>query len=305
MVLPAQKVIMPPIEAVERELVSAHHFTVDVEEYFHVSAMEPHIPVSDWDAKESRLRPAMDRIFGLLRDHDARGTFFVLGWVAERHPELVREILAAGHEVASHGMMHRRVTTLTADEFRDDVRRARAVLEDLSGLPVIGYRAPSFSIVANRLWALDVLVEEGYRYDSSLFPIRRSGYGLASGRRDPHWLTTSAGDLLEVPPTTLRFAGQNLPAAGGAYFRLFPLPLFRQAFHAVEARGERGTFYIHPWEFDPEQPRVPGISWTTRVRHYGGLRGTLPRLRAMFSEFHFDTIGRTFEAMAAGRRDER
>lgn len=305
MILPAAKTTTPPIQAVERDPVPAHHFTVDVEEYFHVSAMEPHIPVSDWATKESRLRPAMDRIFGLLADHDARGTFFVLGWVAERYPELVREIVAAGHEVASHGMMHRRVTTLSVDEFRDDVRRARAVLQDLTGLPVIGYRAPSFSIVAERLWALDVLVEEGYRYDSSLFPIRRGGYGLAGGHRDPHWLTTPAGDLLEVPPTTLRFAGQNLPAAGGAYFRLFPLSLFQRAFRVAQARGERGTFYIHPWEFDPEQPRVPGIPWTTRVRHYGGLRGTLPRLRVMFREFRFDTIGRTFEAMAAGKRDAR
>ncbi len=288
----------PLVQPPDTEEASIHHFTVDVEEYFHVSSMEPHIPVSEWAGKASRLQPVMDQILGLLSDHDARGTFFVLGWVARRHPDLVKRIAAAGHEVASHGMMHRRVTTLTPDEFRADVRSARELLEDIVGGPVIGYRAPSFSIVADRLWALEILVEEGHRYDSSLFPIRRKGYGLAGGARDPHWLTTPAGDLLEFPPTTLRVGGLNLPAAGGAYFRLFPLALFTRAFREAERRARPGTFYIHPWEFDPDQPRVPGIPLTTRLRHYGGLRHTHSRMRRMFGEFRFGTIRRTFESMA-------
>lgn len=273
-----------------------HHFTVDVEEYFQVSAFETRVAFSDWDRFESRLAPAMDQLLRLLDEAGSRGTFFVLGWIAERHPQIVREIAAAGHEVASHGYEHRRITTLTPEEFRESVRRSKEILEDLGGAPVLGYRAPSFSIVPGREWALEILAEEGYLYDSSLFPIRRRGYGFPDGKRDPHYLL--GGRLLEVPPTTLRRGGLNLPAAGGAYFRLFPLALFRQAFRESERRGVPGTFYLHPWEIDPEQPRLE-VSRATRIRHYGGLRRTLPRLRAMLREFRFDSVAHNL-ALAEG-----
>ncbi len=275
-----------------------HHFTVDVEEYFQVSAMEPHVPRARWDSIPGRMEAGTRQLLEMLAEHGARGTFFVLGWIAERHPALVRDIAAAGHEVASHGWGHRRVTHLTPEQFRRSVRASREVLEDLAGAPVLGYRAPSFSIAAGCEWALDVLLEEGYRYDSSRFPIRRRGYGFAGGGRDPHWLEREAGRLGEVPPATLRVGGSNLPAGGGAYFRLFPYALVRAAFREAERRGAPATFYIHPWELDPEQPRIP-VPLTTRIRHYGGLRRTVPRLRKLLGEFRFQPIARTLELEAA------
>jgi len=266
-----------------------HHFTVDVEEHFQVAALEPHVPRERWDGLESRVEAKTGRLLDLLARHGARGTFFILGWVAERRPGLVRAIAAAGHEVASHGWDHRRVTQMDPETFRDQARRSKQALEALAGCPVIGYRAPSFSIVEGREWALDILLEEGYRYDSSLFPVRRPGYGYARGRRDPHWLDTRSGRLAEVPPATLRRAGVNLPAAGGAYFRLLPYALTASALRDAERRGVPGTFYVHPWEVDPDQPRfdVPAL---TRVRHYGGLRRTAARLDRLLAEFRFTSI---------------
>lgn len=267
----------------------AHHFTVDVEEYFQVSAFEPHVSRADWDRYASRVATGVDRLLSLLASVNARGTFFVLGWVARRHPMLIRTIADAGHEIASHGWDHRRVTELTQAEFRDSVRRTKRTLEDLVGELVTGFRAPSFSIVPGREWALEVLVEEGYRYDSSLFPVARRGYGYPGGARDPYVVRTPSGALIEVPPTTLRRWGVTLPAAGGAYFRLFPYGLARTALRASAERGASGTFYIHPWEVDPDQPRL-SVSWSTRMRHYGGLARTLPRLRRLLAEFLFDAI---------------
>ncbi|PYO66353.1 MAG: polysaccharide deacetylase family protein [Gemmatimonadetes bacterium] len=277
--------------------VIKHHFTVDVEEYFQVSAFESRVPRSDWGRFESRLTESLSRLLDLLARHEARGTFFVVGWVAERHPDLVQRIARAGHEVASHSWDHARVTEQSPPAFRDSVRRAKYVLEDLSGAPVLGFRAPSFSIVPGREWALDVLIEEGYRYDSSLFPVRRPGYGYANGQRDPHWLERPIGRIAEVPPTTLRRWGANLPAGGGAYFRLLPYALVRAALRDCERRGAPGTFYIHPWELDPEQPRL-GVSWWTRVRHYGGLRRTLPRLERLLGEFRFTAIAESLPHLA-------
>ena len=273
--------------------MTVHHFTVDVEEYFQVSALEPYVSRERWDGLESRVRASVERILEALARHDARGTFFVLGWLAERKPEMVRAIAQAGHEVASHGWDHRRVTRQTPEEFRESVRRTKQVLEDLSGSPVLGFRAPSYSIVAGREWALDVLVEEGYRYDSSLFPVRRPGYGYAAAPRDPYWIDRPAGRLAEVPPATLRVLGVNLPAAGGAYFRLLPYGLVRAALRDCERRGVAGTFYVHPWEFDPGQPRFP-VSPLTRMRHYGGLGRTTGRLERLLSEFRFTSIAPHF-----------
>ncbi|HEY7192133.1 MAG TPA: XrtA system polysaccharide deacetylase [Gemmatimonadales bacterium] len=266
-----------------------HHFTVDVEEYFQVSAFEPHVSRAQWDRLESRVSRGVDTLLALLERHGAQATFFVLGWIAERHPLLIKAIGAAGHEVASHGLDHRRVTKQSPGQFRESIRRSKAVLEDIVGKPVVGFRAPSFSIVPGREWALDLLIEEGYTYDSSLFPITRRGYGYAGGTRDPHLLKAQAGTLVELPPTTLRRAGINLPAAGGAYFRLFPYALTRFAFRDCARRGVPGTFYVHPWEADPDQPRLD-VSWSARVRHYGGLARTVPRLERLLAEFRFNSV---------------
>ena len=272
--------------------VTSHHFTVDVEEYFQVSAFERHVRYADWDGFESRVSGSVARLLDLLARSQARATFFVLGWVAERHPGLVRRIATAGHEIASHGWDHARVTEQSPLAFRDSIRRTKIFLEDLAAAPVVGFRAPSFSIVPGREWALDVLIEEGYRYDSSLFPVRRPGYGYANGRRDPHWLRRPTGRLAEVPPATLRRWGAQLPAGGGAYFRLLPYPVVRTALRDCERRGVPGTFYIHPWELDPEQPRLH-VPWLTRVRHYGGLGRTLPRLERLLAEFRFTAVADT------------
>ena len=266
-----------------------HYFTVDVEEHFQVSAFEDRISRTSWDTYPSRVAANVDRLLHLLGPPGVRGTFFILGIVAERTPSVVKAIAAAGHEVASHGWDHRRVTDLSREEFRTSVRRTKELLEQMTAAPVLGYRAPSYSIVAGREWALDVLAEEGYRYDSSLFPVRRPGYGYAGALRDPHWLERPAGRLAELPPATWRVLGANLPAAGGAYFRIFPYGLVRSALRQCEGRGVPGVFYLHPWEVDPDQPRLP-VSLSARLRHYTGLRRTVPRLQRLLAEFQFTAI---------------
>jgi polysaccharide deacetylase family protein (PEP-CTERM system associated) len=277
--------------------VIEHHFTVDVEEYFQVSALEPFVARDSWEHRERRLAVGMDRLLRLLDDGGASATFFVLGWVAERDPEIVRRMVASGHEVASHGYAHRRVSTMTPDEFRVSVRRSREILEDVTGAPVTGYRAPTFSILPGSEWALDILLEEGYRYDSSLFPVPRPGYGtVASAPRDPYWLTRNGTRLLEVPPATLRRFGTNVPAAGGAYLRLLPYGLTRLAIREAEARGVPATLYVHPWELDPEQPRLP-VPLSVRLRHYGGLSRMEGRLERVLRDFRFRPIARTVQEM--------
>ena len=266
-----------------------HHFTIDVEEYFQVAAFESRVSRRDWEFFPSRVVRQMEGLLKLLDRYNTRATCFVVGWVAERHPELIRTIARAGHEIASHGWDHARVTTLTPAQFRDSVRRSKQLLEAVAGVRVLGFRAPSFSIVPGGEWALDILLEEGYRYDSSLFPIRRPGYGYANGRTDPHWIERPAGRLAEIPPTTLEWGGVRLPAAGGAYFRLLPFRVVQTALRQCESRNVPGTFYIHPWELDPDQPRVD-VSWATRVRHYGGLRRTRARLERLLDEFQFAPI---------------
>jgi|SRR5690625_989109 len=266
-----------------------HHFTVDVEEYFQVSAFEPLLARSTWDRLESRIVPTMTELLALLEEWEIKGTMFILGWLAKRHPALIRQIAAAGHEIASHGWDHRRIPVQGVNEFRDSVRRTKHLLEDLSGAPVVGFRAPSFSITQGFEWALDVLVEEGHLYDSSLFPIWRPGYGYAGGAIDPYQLELPVGKLLEFPPATLRRLGINLPAGGGGYLRILPYQLIRLAILEAEARGAPATIYIHPWEIDPDQPRL-SAPWHVRWRHYMGLGRTIPRLRQLFSEFSFQPI---------------
>jgi polysaccharide deacetylase family protein (PEP-CTERM system associated) len=267
----------------------AHHFTVDVEEYFHAGALEPFVKRTDWARLPSRVASQVYRLLELLERFHARATFFTLGWVAEREPGLLKLMVRQGHEVASHGWDHQRVTHQTPQTFRDTIRRSKQRLEDLCGTQVVGFRAPNFSIVPGREWALDILVEEGYRYDSSMYPVRRPGYGYPKAPPDPHCLRREAGDLWEVPPATIRFLGSLLPAGGGAYFRLLPYALVRAALTRAARRGVPGTFYVHPWEIDDEQPRL-SRGWLTRLRHYGGLKRASGRLSRLLGEFQFTTV---------------
>lgn len=266
-----------------------HFFTVDVEEYFQVVALAPYAPMSRWESFESRVEASVDELLEVMQRHDARGTFFTVGWVAERKPEMMRRIVAAGHEVASHTYDHVRITHQTPDAFRESVRRTKRVIEDITGSAVIGFRAPSFSITPGYEWALDILLEEGHHYDSSLFPVRRRGYGYPGGARDPYWFNRTAGKLAEFPPATLNVLGATLPAAGGAYLRLLPLTLVQQALRSAASRNAPGTVYVHPWEWDPGQP-VLDVPALTRVRHYGGLAGVMARLEMLFREFGFTSI---------------
>ena len=279
----------------------AHHFTVDVEEYFQVAAFATRVQRSEWGRLQSRVAAQVAQLLELLERYRTRATFFVLGWVAKRQPELIRSIAAAGHEIASHGWDHARVTAQTPLVFRESIRRTKKLLEDLTGEEVWGFRAPSFSIVRGREWALDVLIEEGYRYDSSLFPVRRPGYGYAGASPDPHWLERPQGALLEIPPATLRWCGMRLPAAGGAYFRLLPYSVVQAALRQCEGRNVPGTFYIHPWEVDPAQPRV-AVPWLTRLRHYGGLRRTVRQLRQLMTDFRFTAVRDTVVALSESRQ---
>jgi polysaccharide deacetylase family protein (PEP-CTERM system associated) len=233
----------------------------------------------------------------LLATHGTRGTFFVLGWLAERHPDLIRRIARDGHEIASHGWDHRRVTDQAPADFRCSVRRTKQLLEALSGTAVLGFRAPSFSITPGREWALDILLEEGYRYDSSLFPVQRPGYGYPNGHRDPHWLQRPGGRLAEFPPAVWRRWGMTLPAGGGAYFRVLPYALTRAALRDCERRGVAGTFYIHPWELDPSQPRIEA-PLLTRLRHYTGLARVAARLDRLLGEFRFAPAGEGLAALS-------
>lgn len=278
----------------------SHFFTVDVEEYFQVSAFEPYIPRSQWETMESRVEHGVDALLEVLARFDISATFFVLGWIAERNRGVVERIQRSGHEVASHGWSHRRVLGQTPEEFRDSIRRSRDVLGAITGEPVLGFRAPSFSIIPGMEWTFDILLEEGYAYDSSLFPIRRSGYGYPGGIRDVHRLNRPGGVLVEAPPATIRRFGRTFPAGGGAYFRLLPYQLIASAVGEFERRGVPATFYIHPWEVDPEQPRIPFLSPGIRIRHYGGIGRTLSRLERLLTEFRFGTIRSGLAAATTG-----
>ena len=280
----------------------AHFFTIDVEEHFHVSAFDGLIDRADWERLESRVERNVGVLLDLLARHDTLATFFTVGWVARKYPALVRRIADAGHEVASHSFWHRKVSGLTPAEFRSDVHDCKAALEDASGRPVRGFRAPSFSIRPGGEWAFDVLLEEGHVYDSSLFPIHRPDYGYPSAPSAPHLIRRPAGTLLELPLATLAIGRMRLPAAGGGYLRQFPLALIRRAFRQHEARGIPGMFYVHPWEVDPDQPRIEA-PWLTRVRHYRGLERTMPRLDQLLTEFRFTSVASAFALDARSPSD--
>lgn len=277
--------------------MSVHHFTVDVEEYFHPTALAPYYPMSEWDGLERRSPHVIPRILELLASHDVRGTFFVLGWLAEREPDMVRQIAAAGHEVASHGYEHELVSRLGPDGFRESVRRSKRVLEDLIGQEVIGYRAPSFSIVPGLEWAFDILLDERYRYDASLFPIsQHPTYGYPEAEKDPYWIERPGGRLAEFPSTTALVLGRTWPASGGAYFRLLPYGLMRAGLKQAEARGAPGMFYTHPWEMDDWVPRVaaPKLQmWRT----FAGRRRTFGKTERLLAQFRFVCVRSTLETM--------
>lgn len=268
-----------------------HIFTVDVEDYFQVSAFEGAVSRSDWDRFPTHVEQNTDTILDLLQRHNATATFFTLGWVADRHPAVVRKIVKAGHEIASHGWWHQRVTSMTPKQFREDVYASKSLLEDVSGHRVSGYRAPSFSITPQTEWALDILIETGYRYDSSLFPIQRTNYGFPNTPTMPHVIHRKSGNLIEFPLATLRMGRKLIPAAGGGYLRHFPYAIIRKAFKANSNARIPAVFYIHPWELDVDQPRIEAAA-LTRVRHYRNLHKTLPRMERLLSEFRFTSIAK-------------
>ena len=264
--------------------------TIDVEDYFHVSVFDGVLPRTEWESLESRVCANTERLLDIFDEYEVRGTFFVLGWVAARYPDLVRLIARRGHEVASHGFGHRLIYDQTPSAFREDVRKAKAVLEDACGRPVAGYRAPSYSITPRSLWALDVLLEEGYRYDSSIFPIRHDRYGIPVSERKPYPIDREKGSLIEVPGSTTRLGPLNLPVAGGGYFRILPYAWTRWGIARVN-QSERtpAVFYLHPWEIDPEQPRLRA-GRLGAFRHYRNLDKTESRLRQLLRDFRFGTM---------------
>lgn len=265
--------------------------TIDVEDYFQVSAFAPYIARADWNGLECRVERNVDRILALLDRHSTKATFFTLGWIAERYPHLVRGIVDAGHELASHGYGHERASDQTAEAFFADVQLAKFLLEDISGVEVKGYRAPSFSIGTGNQWAFDCLERAGYRYSSSIYPIRHDHYGMPDAPRFAHRI----GGLLEVPATTLRVFNRNWPASGGGYFRLMPYAMSRWLLRQVNSRDVRpATFYFHPWEVDPDQPRVAGISARTRFRHYLNIHRMEARLDRLLADFRWGRMDDVF-----------
>ena len=271
--------------------------TIDVEDYYHVSAFESCLDRADWDRYESRVVPNTWRVLRLLEKHDVRATFFVLGWVAERFPDLVRDISRRGHEIGCHSYDHRLVYRMTPDEFRADLVRARDVTERAAGARVDCYRAPSFSITKRSLWALDILVEEGIRFDSSVFPVHHDRYGIPDADPDIHRIDTPRGSLWEFPASVVPFGPVNLPVSGGGYFRLYPLWWTVRLLRRVHRRcGRPFIFYVHPWELDPEQPRLKSPSRLSRFRHYCNLASTERKLDLLLKQFAFAPMGEVIEA---------
>jgi polysaccharide deacetylase family protein (PEP-CTERM system associated) len=284
--------------------------TVDVEDYFQVSAFDAHVSRDSWDSREIRVANNTERVLDLFDECNVKATFFVLGWVASHCPSLVRDILDRGHEIGSHSYWHRLVYSLTPAQFRDDVRRSRDVLESISGNRVRAFRAPSFSVTRASLWAIDILIEEGFDVDSSIFPGVHDRYGIPDSEVGPYQITRPAGSLWEFPPTLARFGGMRIPACGGGYFRLFPTAWTTYWLGRVIRREDRPCmFYIHPWELDPSQPRIAVRSRMSRFRHYVNLGSTEPKLRCLLSRLtfgrlsdvrrRFDSISDSAQATAA------
>lgn len=281
--------------------VPIHVLSVDVEDYFQVEAFAERVAIDTWDQWPSRVVANTHRLLDLFDAHAAKGTFFMLGWVAQRFPRLVREVYARGHELACHSFWHRPVYSLTPEEFRRDTREARETIEQAAGIPILGYRAPTWSITASSLWALEILAEEGFVYDSSIYPIHHDLYGIPGARRFTYTHALSNGyKLWEFPPSTVRFLGLTLPAAGGGYLRVFPMRYTRMAFDQFENRYRQPLIvYIHPWEVDPEQPRI-AAKLRSRFRHYTNLHSTERRLDSLLREFRFQRFQDLLSTEAAG-----
>ena len=265
--------------------------TVDVEDYFHVASLAPNVHRDSWTSRESRVVDNTHKLLAIFEQFDVRGTFFVLGWVAERYPQLVKDIAARGHEIACHGFSHRLVYEQSPEEFREEALRSKSLLEDITGSAVLGYRAASYSIVRKSLWALDILVELGFVYDSSIFPVHHDRYGIPNSERIPYRVSTPNGNaIVEWPLATAEFLGCRLPVAGGGYFRLFPYWFSRWGLASINRRDLRPfVFYLHPWEIDPSQPRV-AASWLSQFRHYTNLEKCEERLRRLLVDFQFGTV---------------
>lgn len=286
----AQPMPMPIPIPIPMPILNA--LTIDVEDYFQVSAFAPHIQRSEWDTRECRIERNMERILALLDERGISATFFTLGWIAERYPALVRRIVAGGHELASHGYGHERVSDLSQQAFFQDIHRAKSLLQDIAGVAVQGYRAPSFSIGQGNLWALDVLQRVGYRYSSSIYPVAHDHYGTPDAPRFAHQIRAG---LIEVPPTTVRLFSRNFPASGGGYFRFFPYAVSRWMLRRMHHQDQSpAVFYFHPWEIDAEQPRVPGIGAKTRFRHYVNVGLMEQRLRRLLQDFHWGRMDHIF-----------
>ena len=272
--------------------------TIDVEDYFQVSAFAPHIKRSEWESRECRVERNVDRILELLASKNTKATFFTLGWIAEQYPKLIRQIAEQGHEVASHGYGHERASDLTAEGFFSDIQLAKVILEDLCGAEVKGYRAPSFSIGTANLWAFDCLARAGYRYSSSVYPIHHDHYGMPDSPRFAYQVRPG---LVEIPVTTLRMFSRNLPSSGGGYFRLLPYVLSRWMLNRVNSGDKQsGIFYFHPWEIDVAQPRVEGISSKTRFRHYVNIPRMESKLTQLLGDFKWGRMDEVFRSSIPG-----
>lgn len=265
--------------------------TIDVEDYFQVAALAEAVRREDWHSMEYRVEANTNRLLDLLERHNTKATFFTLGWVAEKSPQLVRDIQKAGHEVASHGYSHQLIYNQTPEVFREETRRSKQILEDITGEPITGYRAASYSITNQSRWALDILAEEGFVWDSSVFPVHHDRYGMPGTPRWPHRLITDNGQqLAEFPLSTLKFPGYTLPIAGGGYFRLFPYWFSRWGLGSINRQGHPFVFYLHPWEVDPGQPRLD-VKWFSRFRHYNNLEVCEQRLDQLLAHFRFTAMG--------------
>lgn len=280
-----------------KQIVNA--MTVDVEDYFHVSALSQSIPRSSWDSIEPRVEQNTNRIMDLFDEHGVSATFFVLGWVAERFPGIVRDICNRGHELACHGQSHSLIYEQARDEFVAETNKSKAILEDVSGVSVNGYRAASYSIRADSSWALDVLADAGFQYDSSIVPVSHDLYGIPGAGAHPYELQLDSGaSLVEFPPSTIRFAGHRIPIGGGGYFRLYPYWFTKRGLASINDKERRPfTFYLHPWEIDPEQPRVT-TSWKSRFRHYNNLHKCETRLRRLLRDFQFTDKATILQSMS-------
>ncbi|MCC2955061.1 DUF3473 domain-containing protein [Massilia sp. IC2-477] len=285
---PAPRPLPAPGERIKNAM------TCDVEDYFQVSAFAPYIDRDSWPSRECRVEANMERILAIYERHGVKATFFTLGWIAERYPAMVKRIVAAGHELASHGYGHLRASDQTRAQFDNDIRSSKALLEDIGGQAVLGYRAPSFSIGHANLWALEALQEAGYRYSSSIYPIAHDHYGMPDAPRFAFYPHGPDG-LLEVPVTTVNMLGRNLPAGGGGYFRLLPYALSRWMMQKVNREDRQpALFYFHPWELDPGQPRPQGLDAKSRFRHYVNIERMESRLEQLARDFAWDRMDRIF-----------